>query len=223
MIYMNKKNIKISLIMNIVIFIMVSLATFFMFTGIKFMSDTEFLSDTGVTLFKYYTVDSNLFVGVASLLLIIYEILLINKKIKSIPKYVYILKFIGTVAVTLTFMVTLFYLAPTYGSNFFFLYQNANFFYHFLVPIISMISFIYYEKTNLDEKYIKYGLSTMILYGIYYLINVLVHMENGKVSFEYDWYGFASGGVITIIITIVLMLTITYLISKVLFKKNQLK
>ena len=187
------------------------------------MSDTEFLSDTGVTLFKYYTVDSNLFVGVASLLLIIYEILLINKKIKPIPKYVYILKFIGTVAVTLTFMVTLFYLAPTYGSNFFFLYQNANFFYHFLVPIISMISFIYYEKTIIDEKYIKYGLSTMILYGIYYLINVLVHMENGKVSFEYDWYGFAGGGVITIIITIVLMLTITYLISKVLFKKNQLK
>ena len=86
-----------------------------MFTGFKFMSNTQVLSTPGLEVFKYYTVDSNILVGMASLLLIIYEVLYMKKRISIIPKWVYLLKYICTVAVTLTFLVTLIYLTPVYG------------------------------------------------------------------------------------------------------------
>ena len=120
---MNNKNLKISLIFNIIIFIMVLLGTIFMMTGFKFMSNTYVLAATGFMPFKYYTVDSNVLIGLAALTFVVYEYLFMNKKISEIPKYVYVLKYIGTVAVTLTFLVTLFYLVPAYGENYLFLYH----------------------------------------------------------------------------------------------------
>ena len=106
---MSNKNIKISLVLNLIIFVMVLLGTIFMMTGFKFMGDTSVLSATGFSPFRYYTVDSNILVGVASLLLIIYECLLLNRKIDIIPTFVYAFKYVATIAVSLTFIVTLFY------------------------------------------------------------------------------------------------------------------
>ena len=220
---MNKSNLKISFIINIVIFIMVLLGTIFMITGFKFMSNTEVLATTGLSLFKFYTVDSNIFAGLASLILIIYEILILNKRIDKIPKFAYIMKYIGTVAVSLTFLVTLFYLAPSYGKNFWFLYQNSNLLFHLLVPILSFISFVCFEKIKLNFKYTFYGVSTMILYGIYYVSNILIHQENGKVAFEYDWYGFVQNGVSSIFIVFPVILLITYLIGLIIYKLNSYK
>ncbi|MEE3343415.1 MAG: hypothetical protein VZS44_04940 [Bacilli bacterium] len=220
---MNRKNIKISLVLNILILIMVVLATIFMVTGFRFMSNTKVLAATGFTPLKFYTVDSNILVGLASLLLIIYEYLLLKGKIKKIPKYVYIFKYISTVAVSLTFLVTLLYLSPLYGSKFLFLYQNSNLFFHLLVPLFSFISYIYYEKIEIEYKYTYYGVSTMILYGIYYVINILIHMKNGKVLPKYDWYGFVYGGLFSIFIAFLVMIIITYIISLVIYKLNKPK
>ena len=146
---MNKSNLKISLVLNIITLIMVVLATIFMVTGFKFMANTYVLESTGLESLKFYTVDSNILVGLASLILIIYEYLLLKKKIKKIPKYVYIIKYIATVAVSLTFLVTLLYLSPLYGSKFLFLYQNSNLLFHLLVPLLSFISFVFYEKIEI--------------------------------------------------------------------------
>lgn len=217
---MNQKNIKISLVLNILVFIMVVLGTIFMVTGFKFMSNTHILASTGLEPLKFYTVDSNILVGLAYLILIIYEYLLLKDKIKKIPKYVYILKYISTVAVSLTFLVTLLYLSPLYGSKFLFLYQNSNLFFHLLVPLFSFISFCYFEKTDLEFKYTYYGVSTMILYGIYYVINILIHMDNGKILPKYDWYGFVYGGILSIIIAFLIMIIIIYIVSLVIYKLN---
>lgn len=218
---MNNRSIKTSLILNIIIFVLVVLGTIFMVTGFRFMGNTQVLASTGFEPLKFYTVDSNLFVGLASLILIIYEYLFLNKKINKIPKFVYILKYIGTVAVSLTFLVTLLYLAPSYGKNFLFLYQNSNLIFHLIVPVLSFISFTCFEKIKLDFKYTFYGVSTMIVYGIYYVINILIHQENGKVALEYDWYGFVKGGVSTIFIVFSLILLFTYLISFGIFKLSK--
>ncbi len=220
---MKKSSLKASLYLNSAIFIMVLLGTIFMLTGFKFMTNTSILASEGLLVFKYYTVDSNIFVGLASLLLIVYECLALNNKVKEIPKYVYLLKYIGTVAVTLTFLVTLVYLAPSYGNKFWFLYQNSNLFFHLLVPILSFISFVCFEKTDFKLKHTLYGISTMIIYGIFYVINILIHQENGKIAFKYDWYGFAKGGVSSIIIVFPIILTVTYLISVVIYKMNRIK
>ena len=220
---MSKKDLKVSLIINSIIFILVLLGIIFMMTGFRFMANTQALSLTGLELFRYYTVDSNALVGIASLLFVIYEILIINKKKKEIPKYVYLFKYIGTVAVALTFIVTMFYLAPTYGSNFLLLYQNSNLFFHLIVPILSFISYVFFEKINLDIKYTFYGISTMIIYGIFYVTNILIHQKNGIISLEYDWYGFVKGGTFSIFVVLTIMIIITYAISLTIYQLNKPK
>ena len=220
---MKNQKLIISLILNILIFIMVTLGTVFMITGFKFMSDIKLLDSSGISLFKYYTVDSNVLVGLASLILIIFECLFLNKKITKIPKFVYIIKYISTVAVVLTFLVTLFYLAPSFGKDFWLLYQNSNLFFHLLVPIVSFVSFAFFEKIDLNFKYTLCGVSTMILYGIYYASNIFINQVNGKVLPQYDWYGFAKSGTKSIFIVFPIMILITYLISVVIYIINKPK
>ena len=218
---MKKRSLVISLVFNIIIFILVLLGTIFMFTGFQFMKDTSVLSDSGLSFLKYYTVDSNIFIGIAALLLIIYELLFLNKKIKEIPKYVYIIKYTGTVAVTLTFLVTLLYLAPSLGNKCWFLYQNSNLFFHLIVPILSFISFCFFEKIDLNIRKSFYGLSTMLVYGIIYTINVFIHQENGKIGMEYDWYGFVQHGLKYAFIVFPIIIIFTYFISFIIFRINK--
>ena len=61
----------------------------------------------------------------------------------------------------------------------------------------------------------------MILYAVFYLINIVIHMENGKVSPKYDWYWFVQNGVWTASLVIPLVAVITYVISLVLWKVNK--
>ena len=85
-----------------------------MFNGIKFMPAQDLLTATKIEMFKFYTVDSNILIGIISLWLIIYECLLLRKKINKIPERVYILKLLGTAGIMLTFLVTLVFLTPRY-------------------------------------------------------------------------------------------------------------
>ena len=64
---------KKSLVYNIIIFLLVLLGTIFMFTGYQFMTNTRLLDSSGFEAFKYYTVDSNILVGISSLIMVIYE------------------------------------------------------------------------------------------------------------------------------------------------------
>ena len=193
-------NLKKSLVFNSIIFILVLLGTIFMYIGYQFMTNTTLLDNAGIDSFKFYTVDSNILVGIASLIMLINEILLITGKIDKLPKYAYIFKYIGTVGVSLTFLVTLLYLSPLLGKNFIFLYVNTNLLFHLIVPILSFISYVKYEKNSLEFKYTFISLISMFIYAIYYIINILTHLDNGKVVKEYDWYGFVVGGISSIII-----------------------
>ena len=61
----------------------------------------------------------------------------------------------------------------------------------------------------------------MILYSIFYTINVLIHLEAGKPTTIYDWYGFVQGGIGTIAIVLPVMLISTYAISYLLWYFNK--
>lgn len=47
---------------------------------------------------------------------------------------------------------------------------------------------------NLKLKDTFLALTPVIVYALYYLTNVLIHIENHKVSPEYDWYWFVQDG-----------------------------
>lgn len=213
---------KKSLVYNIIIFLLVLIGTIFMFLGYQFMTNTRLLDSNGFEAFKYYTVDSNIIVGIASLIMVIYETLFLKNKIKEIPKYVYVLKYIGVVGVSLTFIVTMFYLAPIFGKNFLFLYMNTNLFFHLIVPVLAVISYVKYEKNKLEYKYTFITLSSVIIYSIFYITNILLHLDkNGNVMKEYDWYSFVLKGMSSIFIVPIIIFLISYLISYVIYRLNK--
>lgn len=218
----NKKKYKISIILNCTIVLFVIVASIMMFSGYRFMNGDELvLESSKLGMFKFFTVDSNIFMGIISLIFIIYEIKLLNGKINDIPNWLYNLKLMATTGVTLTFFVVLVYLGPLVSSMRL-MFMNSNLFFHLFVPVFSIISFILYEKNN-KLKLINtfYGLIPVVLYTLFYLFNVLIHIENGIVSTKYDFYWFVQKGMWTSIIVIPLMLIIAYCISFILWKLNK--
>lgn len=221
---MKNKKYKISLVINIIIFILTVIASIIMFTGFKFMHGLEpELETTTLGMFKFFTVDSNILMGIAALIFSVEEIKILKKKMNEINKEIYILKLLATVGVSLTFLVVFAYLGPISKGGIKTMLMNSNLFFHLIIPVLSIINFVFFEKTNkLDFKYTFFGLSPTIAYGVFYTSNVILHIENGKVSTKYDWYWFAQNGLWTIPITIILMLVITYIISLILWKSNKM-
>lgn len=220
---MNKKNIKISFILNIIIVILTLIATIIMFTGFKFMTGYDVvLESSRIGMFKFFTVDSNLLMGVVALIFAIKEYKILEGKIEDISTRYYILKLASTTSVSLTFIVVFAYLGPISKHGIYSMLQNSNLFFHLLIPVISIINFIAFEKTNkIKIKYSLCGLIPTVLYSIFYLTNVLIHMENGKVDPIYDWYWFVQNGVWSTIIILPLMWLISYFITFALWKINR--
>ena len=213
------KKIKVSLILNIIIVLLVILATIFMFTGFKFMPGGSLLEVSKVEMFKFYTVDSNILMGIVSLIFIIYEKKLLKNKIKEIPKKVYILKLIATSGITLTFITTSFFLAPSYG--FYAMFNNNNLFFHLIIPVLSIITYIFFEKHDNKFKYAFFGIIPMFLYSIFYTINILIHLDNGGLTFKYDFYGFLQGNLNNIYIVIPVIYLMSYIISILIIFGNK--
>ena len=213
------KKIKVSLILNIIIVLLVILATIFMFTGFKFMPGGSLLEVSKVEMFKFYTVDSNILMGIVSLIFIIYEKKLLKNKIKEIPKKVYILKLIATSGITLTFITTSFFLAPSYG--FYAMFNNSNLFFHLVVPVLSIVTYIFFEKHENKFKYAFFGIIPMFLYSIFYTTNILINLNNGGLTFKYDFYGFLQGNINNIYLVIPVIYLISYVISVLLVFGNR--
>lgn len=221
----SNKNLKTSCILNTIIFVFTIFASILMFTGFKFMHGYEIvLESTKIGMFRFFTVDSNLFMGIVALIFAIKELKLIKGSINEIPKRMYILKLMATAGVTLTFITVFMYLGPISKGGILSLLMNSNLFFHLLIPVLSILVFVLFEKTDkLTLKHTFYGLIPTVIYALYYLINILVHMENGKVSVIYDWYWFVQNGVWTGIIVCPMILFITYIISVILWRLNKKK
>ena len=212
--------IKISMILNGIISILVFLGTIFMMYNVEFMGHSELLVAKKIHAFKYFTVDSNIFMGVVSLLLLIFEVLFITKKIK-IPKLLYYLKLMATTAVMLTFIVTLFFLVPTSEMEFYEFYLNSNLFFHLIVPILSFVSFVFFEKCELSFKSTFLSIVPMFCYSIYYLTMIFEHLDHGRITYEYDFYGFFRWGNLSIIIVFPIITLITYFIGYGIYHLNK--
>lgn len=222
---MNRTKVKISLVLNILIVIFTIFATTAMFTGFKFMHEHDVvLQSTKLGMLRFFTVQSNILMGIIALFFAGLEIKLLKGKIEEISTKAYVLKLMATTAVGLTFLVVFAYLGPITEYGIIAMIMNSNLFFHLITPLLSMICFAAFERTNkVKFKYTFLGIIPTFLYAIYYMINIFVHMENGKVSPVYDWYWFVQNGVWTAIIVVPLMFLITYLITLILWKINKKK
>ena len=222
---MKKNNYKLSLLFNIAIFVFTVFASFAMFAGIKFMSGQDLpLQLTKIQMFKFFTVDSNMFIGIVALIFAMEDIKVLSGKKEEISFKLYILKLMATTSVGLTFVVVFTYLGPFSEYGILRMLMNSNLFFHLITPVLSIVTFVFFEKTNkIRFKHSLFGLIPMLMYAIFYIINVFIHVEEGIISMEYDFYGFIQQGLWTTFIVVPVMLLITYLISLGLWKFNKIK
>ena len=219
---MDNRKIKISLVLNIIIVVFTIIACIIMFTGFKFMEGDLILETTKIGMFKFFTVDSNIFMGLVAFIFSIQEIKLLKGKISEISLKTYILKLMGTVSVALTFFTVFCYLGQIVEGGVFRLLKNSNLFLHLIIPVLSIVNFCIFEKTDrLKFKFTFLGILPTILYAIFYLTNILIHLENGRVSTKYDWYWFMQGGIWQMFIVPPFMLLVTYIISVGLWRINK--
>ena len=220
---MSKTKVKISLVLNFLIVIFTLFATIAMFTGFKFMHGYDVvLQSTKLGMLRFFTVQSNIFMAIIALVFAVLEIRFLKGKINEIPTKAYVLKLMSTTAVGLTFLVVFAYLGPITEYGIIAMIMNSNLFFHLITPLLSIFTLVVFERTSMIKfKYTFWGILPTFLYAIYYLINIFIHMQDGKVSPVYDWYWFVQNGVWTAIIVVPLMLLITYIITLILWKINK--
>lgn len=114
----------------------------------------------GAKVFMYFTIQSNIAIAIICLLGMIFI-----KKGKTISVPWQIIKFVGTVSITLTGVVFCFVLAPTMGSS---AWNIQNLLTHVIVPVASIIDFFVVSNLiNLKKSSIVYIIIPPILYAIY--------------------------------------------------------
>lgn len=60
-------------------------------------------------MFKYYTVDSNILMGIVALIKIYFDIEITLGKIQKVPLWSHLLYFVGVVALSVTFLTVVFF------------------------------------------------------------------------------------------------------------------
>ena len=181
---MKIKNKNLALFFNFLLVVLVVISVYAMFT-----TSDGIITGSKLKGLRYFTVQSNIFMGICAFISLIY---LIFKKDKY-PTWVVILKLISTTCLTLTFLTVLAYLAPLMGINMVFL--GANLYMHLFIPVISIFIFIFIEpKVDLKFKWNLFSVIPSGTYGIIYIICVSAFNDFGNVN-GWDWYAFGTLGV----------------------------
>lgn len=172
----------------------------------------------GVLCLRFFTNLSNILVALCSLVLVIFTINKLKKN-KKIPDLVYLLKYIGTVSVSVTFITCVVFLGPIQqinGLGYFSLFKGNVFFLNFFTPLISILSYIILEKNNLKKNTVLYSLLPTIFYGIVYFIMVMITKSWP------DFYNFTFGGKYYLApVSFITMIFATYGIGYALRKLNK--
>ena len=158
----------------------------------------------------YYTEDSNLICLVSSILYVMYYL-----NGKSANKTVHLLRFTATLNLLLTFFITLFLLSNDYGLYEIMIHHEFLFF-HTLCPIISFISYLFFEKyrSYKNNIMIKAPIFTFIYGGVVYLLNLLKVMH-GPYSFLLVYEHSIASTLITFIGMAISIVIITFTLFEV--------
>lgn len=114
----------------------------------------------GSHIFMFFTIQSNIAIavicGIGAYLLL---------KEKKISKVWYIIKFVGTVSITLTGVVFGFVLAPTLGAD---AWNIQNTLTHLVVPVVSVIDFFVTSSVRrIEKRNVFFVVIPPLLYAVY--------------------------------------------------------
>lgn len=197
----------ISIITNILVGVLSFLVWIFM---VVITNENGRLTSNGLSSLKYFTVLSNLFNGVISLIYAGFQI-----KGNENKTWLKTLKLVATSAVGLTFLTVAVFLGSIYG--YISMFSGVNFWLHLALPIASIVNFIFLERGEvLPFKNTLFSMISPFVYALGYVGNILINgmgKKVGELPPSNDFYAFLSWGFgvgVVIAITIVL---ITWTIS----------
>ena len=151
-----------------------------------FRKDGQWVPERGKFALRFFTTLSNLLCAAACLL----TALAINAG--GIPEWIWMLKYIGTAAVTVTMLTVLFFLAPTFGKGALkVLLSGTDLFMHLITPLLALVSFCVFERRGMTFCQSLWGLLPVVLYGPLYLYKILFALPEKRWE---DFYGFNKQG-----------------------------
>ncbi len=165
-------------ITNLVIVILVGIG---LYMTVTYRSAYMEFQMRGAMSLRYYTVQSNLFAGIVALIALFYQ----GKALK-------VLKLMSAAATGLTFAVVAFFLGPVYGH--WRMYKNANLFFHLIVPLICMADYILITDAPKKLKWKILSTVPTVIYGIAYIVNILINGKGGRYPNNNDFYLFLRWG-----------------------------
>ncbi|MCR5516709.1 MAG: Pr6Pr family membrane protein [Lachnospira sp.] len=145
---------RISYLLKLIVFVSAIVGTFLS----AYAGRHSFMG--GSRVFMYFTIQSNIAVAIISLI----GCFKIASK-KEVSRLWQVIKFVGTVSITLTGIVFCFVLAPTLGQA---AWNVQNILTHVIVPIAAVVDFFVISNVgNLKKRDVIYIIIPPILYAIY--------------------------------------------------------
>ncbi len=143
----------------------------------------------GIKTFCMFTVNSNILMGIAMFLTVPYAIDGLRKQYFRLPDWLVVTLFVATTALSLTFLISLFVLAPVKG--FVLIFTGSRFFLHGLCPILAIYTFCFVLKDlHIKWRASFYCLIPVFIYAcVYYTLVKIVGEERGGWN---DFYGFLT-------------------------------
>ena len=194
---------KISRLLSGLIVLLTAIGTVITLTNTK----EGVLTVYGAENLKFFTVESNLLVGIVHLISLLCDASWSGQRL-----WLERLNYVATVAVSLTFTVVVVIFGP--GVGYAEMFKDANLFFHLIIPVLAALSFcVFHRNRRIPMGETALALIPTVLYGLYYTGVLLVR---GIHFPETDWYGFASGGAAGSVITAAVILLITWVLALLL-------
>ena len=168
----------IDILLNAAIFVITLVIVICVF----FRKDHQWDLKRGRFAMRFFTAQSNVLCAVAALLFMIF------------PQShgAWLLKYIGTAAVTVTMLTVFLFLAPSVGKDWVsVLLKGPDLFLHLITPLLALFSFCALEKRGMDFRTALWGMLPVLLYGPWYLYKIRFAPERKRWD---DFYGFNKGG-----------------------------
>ena len=161
----------------------------------------------------YYTIDSNIFLLISSILYLISR--------KNPSRIVQFARYSATLSVLITFLVVIFILYPMHNFDFQFLFLDGpNPYMHVLCPIIAVISFIFFEKNEIQND-LKNNLRSMYFTFIYAIILLSLNILK-VVNGPYPFLRVYEQSILMSVIWLVVILGFAFILSRLLLMANDL-
>ena len=156
---------------NILIFVITAISFLFCFR-----KDGRWDLRAGKKSLRFFTILSNLFCAVSALLWVL-----------SSSYWAWLLKYVGTAAVTVTLLTVIFFLGPNMGYKP--LFSGKDLYLHLCGPLLAIVSFCFMEcQFALSFSLSLLGIIPVIIYGFVYLVEVVI-LKNWE-----DFYGYNKDG-----------------------------